>query len=184
MYHNQPMTNPALLLTTISAALATAPAAAAPPVHVQRTGRVAVATSAELAFDLFTPLGERRWAPGWEPRFHHPADGAPRVGATFTTRGEDGRETIWMILDWVPAARRVRYARVTPGLKTGTVEVALAPAPGGSTVATVTYDLVALSPEGAADLATWTESWYAGYLREWEEQIAAALGSRREPAAP
>jgi len=169
------MTNSALLVTTISASLAAAPAAAASPVHVLRTGRVAVATSPELAFDLFTPLGERRWAPGWEPRFLYPADGGPRVGATFTTRAEDGRETIWMILDWVPAEHRVRYARVTPGLKTGTVEVVCTPGARTTTVATATYELTALSPEGDADLATWTAGWFAGYLQEWETQIAAAL---------
>lgn len=171
------MNNPTLLVTAISATLAAAPAAPAAPVHVVRTGRLPVSAPPAQAFDLFTPLGEKRWAPGWEPRFHHPADGSAQDGTTFTTRDETGRETIWRILDWDPDGHRVRYSRVTPGLKAGTVEVALAPAPGDATLATVTYDLVALSPEGAADLATWTESWYAGFLAEWERQIAAALAA-------
>jgi len=177
MYQDPYMTNPALLVTTLSASLAAVAPSPTDSVHVVRTGRVAVALTPTAAFGLFTPLGERRWAPGWEPRFHHPADGRPEAGTTFTTRGEDGRETIWRILDWDPAGHRVRYSRVTPGLKAGTVEVALAPAPGDATVATVTYDLVALSPEGEADLATWTEDWYAGFVAEWERQIAAALAA-------
>lgn len=176
MYQNNEMTETTRLSTTLSAA-SSADGSVAPRAHLLRTGTVAVSAPLERAFPLFTPLGERRWAPGWDPRFQHPADGEPRVGATFTTRGEDGRETIWMILDWDPAAHRVRYARVTPGLKTGTVEVVCAPRARATSVATVTYELTALSPEGDADLATWTAGWFAGYLAEWETQIAAALAT-------
>lgn len=188
MYHSNAMSKTLRRSTTLSvaaAALAAQSIAAspstgflAPRAHLRRTGIVAVPAPLERAFPLFTPLGERRWAPGWEPRFQYPADGEPNVGATFTTRGEDGRETIWMILDWDPAEHRVRYARVTPGLKTGTVEVTCAPGARATTVATVTYELTALSPEGDADLSTWTESWFAGDLAEWEAQIAAALAKR------
>lgn len=187
MYHYHVMNKTTRLSTTLSAAVAVlaAPAAAspstgsvAPRAHLRRAGTVAVPAPLERAFPLFTPLGERRWAPGWDPSFQHPADGEPRVGATFTTRGEDGRETIWMILDWDPTEHRVRYARVTPGLKTGTVEVVCTPGPGGTTTAAVTYELTALTPEGDADLESWTESWFASYLGEWETQIAAALAAR------
>jgi hypothetical protein len=57
------------------------------------------------------------------------------------------------------------------------VEVVCSPGARATTVATVTYELTALSPEGDADLATWTGSWFAGYLAEWEAQIAAALAT-------
>ena len=185
MYQNHSMTAAPRLASTVSTALGAlaAPAPPAPPpapagaerIHVRRTGRLSVPLLPARAFPLFTPLGERRWAPGWDPLFHFPADGEARAGALFSTRGEDGRETLWVIVDWRPERRRVRYARVTPGLRAGTVEVACAPGPDRTTVATVTYDLAALSPEGDADLATRTESWYAGFLAEWEQQIAAAL---------
>jgi hypothetical protein len=185
MYQNNAMANTARLTSSPSADLAAptsaTPAEAAPEptrVHIRRTGTVAVPAPLERSFPLFTPLGERLWAPGWEPRFQFPADGEPCAGATFTTRGEDGRETIWMMADWDPAGHRVRYARVTPGLKTGTVEVVCTPGDRATTVATVTYELTALTPAGDADLATWTEDWYASYLAEWETQIAAALATR------
>jgi hypothetical protein len=145
---------------------------------------VSVAAPPDRAFPLFTPLGERLWAPGWEPHPHSPADGEARAGAVFSTQGEDGRGTLWVIVDWEPERYLVRYARVTPGLRAGTVEVACAPGPDDSTVATVTYDLTALGPAGDAALATWTESWYAEYLAEWQRQIAAALRNQRlEPSA-
>ncbi len=143
-------------------------------IHLRRTGTVTLSAPLARAFDLFTPLGERAWAPGWEPRFHFPASGEACSGAVFSTHGDDGRETLWVIVDWQPERHRVRYARVTPGRRAGTVEVSCTEGPRGTTLATVTYELVALTPEGDADLATWTESWYAGYLEEWGRQIAAA----------
>ena len=143
--------------------------------HIHRTGTVAIPLTPDLAFPLFTPLGERRWAPGWEPRFHSPADGEAGEGAVFSTTAKGHGETLWIIVDWQPERHRARYARVTPGLIAGTVEVTCAPGPHATTVATVTYDLVGLSPEGDRHLSGWTESWYAAYLKGWEEQISAAL---------
>ena len=178
---------PSAAVAALAALAPAAPAEAAPSaarVHIRRTGTVAVPASLERSFPLFTPLGERLWAPGWEPRFQFPADGEPRAGATFTTRGEDGRETIWMIVDWQPEAHRVRYARVTPGLRTGTVEVSCAAGPDDTTLATATYELTALTPDGDADLASWTEGWYASYLADWQRQIATALGAAAPETEP
>ena len=143
--------------------------------HLVRSGQVAVPVPLDHALELFTPLGERCWVPGWDPSFHYPADGAARAGAVFSTRGEDGRETLWVIVDWQPEHHRIRYSRVTPGRRAGTVEVVCAAGRTGASVAFVTYELTALSEEGEAELAAWTADWYAGYLREWEGAIAASL---------
>jgi hypothetical protein len=144
-------------------------------IHLRRTGEVTVALPLERAFPLFTPEGERLWAPGWDPVAHYPAAGSPVEGAVFSTIGDDGLTTLWVIVDWQPERHRVRYARITPARRAGTVEVECRTRGGGATVARVTYELTALSPEGDAELAGWTESWYRRFLAEWEEQIAAAL---------
>src|SRR5436309_15453228 len=34
---------------------------------------------------LFGPVQEEEWAPGWNPHFLHPAEGAQREGVVFTT---------------------------------------------------------------------------------------------------
>ena len=109
------------------------------------------------AAQLFTPEGERAWAPGWDPAYPGGAD-----GPVFTTH--DG-ETVWVALGGL------RYARVTPGVQAGTVAVRLEP-DGDGTRARVTYDLTALSD--AADL----EGFAAGFdalMDSWERHIAAAL---------
>jgi hypothetical protein len=177
------MTNSARLASTLStaAALLAAPTLAGdgPRLHLRRTGTVTVPAALDRAFELFTPLGEKLWVAGWDPVFHHPADGAPRAGGVFTTAPGHGAETIWMVLDWLPEEHRVRYARVTPGSRTGTVEVSCAAADDGTTRVTVTYELTALTSEGDAELATWTEAWYADYLAGWQRQIEEHLGTAR-----
>lgn len=115
----------------------------------------------------FTPEGERAWAPGWDP--HYP-DGPPggdgaQPGVVFTTR-HGAAETIWVVLERDGA--RVRYARVTPAVWAGTVEVRVRDGQ-----AEVTYELTALSDDGAERL----EHFAARYEHEiggWEAAIAAA----------
>src|SRR5512135_1664224 len=44
---------------------------------VTRTGHLTFDAPVEKVFPLFTPLGERNWAPGWNPEILYPADGTP-----------------------------------------------------------------------------------------------------------
>ncbi len=116
-----------------------------------------VPVPADRALHLFTPVGERAWAPGWDPVFPagEAGDGAA-PGTVFLT----GAST-WIVID--REARRVRYARVTPGVRAGTVEVRLRP-DGAETLADVTYVTTALA--GAP---------FDPDLAHWEQAIAAAV---------
>jgi hypothetical protein len=126
--------------------------------RVTCSGSLHVALPPARARELFTPEGERRWAPRWDPDYPAGSD-----GPVFTTAHPG--DTIWIALG------DLRYARVTPGVHAGTVAVRCEPADGG-TRAHVTYDLTALSP--AADLARF-QAGFADLMREWERAIAAAL---------
>ena len=131
--------------------------------RVQLHGSVPVPLPPDEAFDLFTPEGERAWVPGWEPRFPAGDDLAP--GTTFLTH----EQTIWVIADRSPSS--VRYARVTPGVHSGTVEVRVEAADGG-TRAQVSYDLTALGDPAVLDRFA---SDFDAMLAEWERLIAASL---------
>jgi hypothetical protein len=152
------------------------------PVHVVLTGVVAVAAPPGEAFELFTPEGERRWCDGWDPEWVEPSTGTLLPGAAFCTT-HAGEETVWLVVDVDRAAGRVRYVRDTPGSRIGSVEVRCAPAPGGGTVARVTYDLTALSPAGQEYLAEF-EPGYAEMLASWERDIAQALERERRAREP
>jgi hypothetical protein len=111
----------------------------------------------DRALHLFTPVGERAWAPGWAPVFPagEAGDGAA-PGTVFLT----GAST-WVVVDRGPD--RVRYARVTPGVRAGTIEVRLRP-DGSHTLADVTYVTTALSSEP-----------FDPDIAHWEDAIRAAL---------
>ncbi len=109
---------------------------------------------------LFTPVGERLWAHHWEPRFpagEHGDGSAP--GTVFLTG-----DTHWVVVDRTPD--RVRYARVTPGVRAGTVEVRVRP-DGDGAVADVTYEM---TPLAAGDD-------FQPAIHEWEPAIAEAIAS-------
>jgi hypothetical protein len=125
----------------------------------------------EEALPLFTPEGERRWAgSSWDPVYPAPlgaADGdAP--GTVFTTES-DGGSAVWVVVE-----RRddsIRYARVVPGRIAGTVTVTCAPgASAGACTVTVTYDVTALAPEGAAFVRE-LEANYDAFLAHWRSAI-------------
>ena len=132
------------------------------------TAELTVNRAADQTLTLFTPEGERAWAPGWDPGY--PAARRTRgPGAVFeTAHGE--HTTTWVMTDDDPSG--VRYARVTPGLAAGTVAVAITgPADGGGTRVSVTYDLTALSEHGVAWLAEF-EAGYDAEIAGWETLIA------------
>jgi hypothetical protein len=147
-------------------------------VHVERSATLRLAADPDSALPLFSPEGEREWVAGWEPEPLHAPDGSlARAGAVFRTRA-GGEETLWLVLAYDPAARRAAYARLTPGSRLGTVEVALESAPGG-TLVRVTYRLTALSESGAATLAALTPEAFAQTIAGWERDLAACLPGGR-----
>jgi hypothetical protein len=123
------------------------------------------------AMMLFTPEGERSWAPGWDPVYPAAARREGR-GAVFTTRhGAD--VTTWVMVD--QDERCVRYARFASGSAAGTVSVAVVEATPARTRLRVEYDLTALSPDGAR----WLEHFAAdfdAYIADWERAIASLTG--------
>ncbi|WP_030770077.1 SRPBCC family protein [Streptomyces sp. NRRL F-2664] len=125
----------------------------------------------EVAFRLFTARGERDWVPGWEPLFPVAAADDTAPGTVRLTSSPD-EETTWLVAarDF---PRSVSYARITPGVRAGTVTVALAATAAGSEV-TVTYDMTPLTPAAARALDAFAAD-YPSFIRSWEELITAHL---------
>ena len=146
------------------------------PLHIVRTHSLVVALPPAQAFFYFTPEGERDWAPGWDPLYRHPTDGALQRGMVFTT-GDGDDATIWTVIRHEPPAS-VEYVRTTPASRTGTVLVQLAAEGADRTRVTVTYSLTALNEEGNRLLAEMDEEKFRGFIAEWETAIAAAISRR------
>jgi hypothetical protein len=135
--------------------------------HCRLTGTLDVALPPAEAFRLFTPRGEAAWVAGWRPHFPADAPDDTEPGTVFETAAH-GDETIWVVADR-ELARRISYARFTPGSRAGTVTVELEPTASGSRV-TVGYELTALSDAGRVALEEFAEG-YADFLQSWETAI-------------
>lgn len=136
------------------------------------TGRICVPLPPAQAFRLFTPLGERDWAPGWEPRFPAPTPDDSAPGTVFVTDSH-GPVRTWVVVER-EHHRRIAYTNVAPGDRASLITVELAPVNAYSEV-TVTYDVTALSEAGARSVAHFAEG-FAPYLDSWQRQIDAYLG--------
>src|SRR5215831_9557396 len=64
---------------------------------------------------LFGPVREVEWAPGWSPRFLHPAQGAQEEGVIFTTTSGQSKDRLWLLTVYDTREGRVGYVVVTPG---------------------------------------------------------------------
>jgi hypothetical protein len=136
--------------------------------------RLHVALPTHEAFQLFTPTGEREWAPGWDPTFPAPGSDDSEPGTVFETDAHGLRST-WLVTDrdW---GRRIAYAQVIPGERAGSITVTLDAIERGSDVEVV-YELTPLSEVGARHLEQFADS-YGEYLRSWQDAIAACLDRR------
>ena len=133
---------------------------------IRLTGGFSLAARPRRAFHYFTPLGEREWATGWDPRF-------PAEDETVFETSHGQQSTTWVMVDNTPG-ERIRYARVAHGMTAGTVEVKLAETADGTSEVTVVYQLTALTDKGRDHLRHFAEG-YADYMRSWQEAITAAL---------
>lgn len=142
------------------------------------SGTIRVALPPAEAFHLFTPRGERDWVAGWEPHFPDRTTDDTQPGTVFLT-DVHGAATTWVVSDRRPG-HSVSYARVSPGVRAGTVTVVLEQAPNTHhSVVTVTYDLTALTAEATADLDEFAAG-YPAFLRSWQDAIDAWLSEHRQ----
>ena len=131
------------------------------------TVTLTVPLPADEAMPLFTARGERRWVEGWDPEFPAGEPTQEDEGTVWITTAGD-RSTYWVVV--AKDADRFRYARTTPELSAGTVEVRRRGSDTRETQLDVTYDLTALTEEGEAEL----DDFAATFQREigsWEGLI-------------
>lgn len=135
-------------------------------------GSFRVLLSADEAFPLFSPLGERAWVSGWNPELLYPPGAEWETGLVFRTI-HDGQESIWFVRALDREVHSVTYDRVDVGLTATTVSVRCSGEGDAVTRVTVRYTYVGLSEAGDAFVASQTEDDYAARMRHWEELIAA-----------
>lgn len=125
-------------------------------------------------FPLFTAMGEKQWADGWNPTL---LSGSERRGSAFQTRHPDGQVTTWIVTEYDPAAGRVSYARLAEGSNIGLVDVRCSKDGDGSAIE-VSYTLTGLNPKGDAFAAMFTaDAHYGSMIDEWQRALGKALAA-------
>jgi hypothetical protein len=138
--------------------------------RVEKHGRFALRGSLTDVVPLFTAEGERRWVPGWEPRFPL-FDHVHERGEVWTTAAAAGT-TIWLTANRRPDG--VLLARVTPDVAAGLVEVTCRQGSDGTVDVEVSYDVTALSDRGR-DAVTHLRDGFDDMLATWQRLTQAVL---------
>src|SRR6516162_11407480 len=129
--------------------------------QVHCTGGFELPCSVDVAFPLFSPEGERPWAPGWNPKpvFPETIDFAAN---TVFRQGEGADEAIWTILavDW--RTQTAEYFRVAPASHTARIRVHVEPAGQDRSRVAITYDVTAFGPHASQVLDSFSEHAFAG----------------------
>lgn len=138
------------------------------------SGRLSVAAAIDTAFALFSPIGERKWVPGWNPELLHPPGAAWAQGQIFRTHEETGEAT-WVVASLDLEAHQVEYYRLEPGRYVARVRVQCTSSARDRTEVQTSYGYVGLSEVGNAEIAAMTPEAYAAKMARWEQWIDAYL---------
>lgn len=146
-----------------------------PAVPQSREGRFRLNAPLAAVMPLFTPLGERAWAPGWDPAL---LSGESERGAAFRTLAADGTESIWIVTCAEPEHGRAGYARIAQGSNIGLVDVNCRALGPDATEVSVRYTLTGLDAAGAAFVDDFlAPSRYGAMLEFWRSAITQALAA-------
>lgn len=145
---------------------------------VEHTASFTLPQPIQQVFLLFTPEGEKLWAPGWDYK--------NLLGTTtlfedyvFLTHSHDhaGAEAVWLVKRYEPGRGLVAYYRVEPGDKVGVVTVQCSPVEGSGTQVEVTYRYIPLSEKGQAFVDGYTQKAHQVFIAHWETLLLQYFGS-------
>ena len=147
-------------------------AAVRPPKRACHSYTQTIHAAPEEVFPLLCPVREHDWVPGWSTDWVLSESGIAERGCVFQTPGEDGLPAaVWVITEHDADAFHVAMVKTQPGYLVTRLEIDLAAAEGGETLATVNYKYTALGPRGEAFVDACTAEWYEGFMRGWEDAM-------------
>jgi hypothetical protein len=144
---------------------------------IELSGAFQIAVSPDASFELFSPLGEKLWVPGWNPELLHPPGVTWKRGLIFRTQEERG-DAVWVVTALDHRQREVEYYRVEAGRYVARVSVHCCPCAGIQTEVRVTYTFIGLSEAGNQDIAAMSPQSYEEKMRRWQEWIQRYLSGK------
>jgi hypothetical protein len=139
------------------------------PNRVTRSYVQRLAAEPSRVFPLLCPVRELDWIEGWDPRLVLSNSGVAEPDCVFVTRA-DPIDAVWFISRHEPDALFVEMVKISPTVTACKLSIQLSAAPGGCE-ALVTYSHTSLGPAGDALVASFTEEYYLGFMRDWEARL-------------
>ena len=131
--------------------------------------------SPDEVFLLLCPVLEAEWVPDWRYRLIYSQSGVAELGCVFATPNEDGSETTWVVTHYDPAAFRIGFVWVNPGIVAAYIEICLrsksAAAKAPITEALIRYTYTGLSPAGNRELERYDRRWFEHKMKSWQTAI-------------
>jgi hypothetical protein len=159
-------------------ALSATSSAQAAAQQVKRTGSFELPCSADTAFPLFSPDGEREWVNGWDPQPIFP-DNIEFKRDTVFRQGRGDDEAVWTVVDADWQTHRAEYVRVAPHFHAARVVVTVEPLGTARSKVVVSYTVTAFGPRAESVLAEFSEDPYAAKMRGWQQKISAYLSKHK-----
>src|SRR5277367_2269448 len=79
--------------------------------RISKTADIVIKQKIGIAFPLFGPFEERKWAEGWNPRIVYPSTEITAEGTAFKTPGHtmDEPELLWIVSKYEPEKFLIQY---------------------------------------------------------------------------
>lgn len=139
------------------------------PKRASHTYRQKLVGSPADVFPLLCPVREADWIRGWDPLLVVSSSGVAERDCAFVTASLPAN-AVWYVTRHEPDSGFVEMIKLTPGVTACRLSIQLRTAEGGSE-AEVTYCHTSLGPEGDEFVASFTESFYAKFMQDWEARL-------------
>lgn len=147
------------------------------PRSTKLAGTITLEGPVGAVFELFSPVGEKEWVPGWDPELLHPPGAVWEQGLIFRTKEEMG-DAVWVVTRLDRDRHEVAYHRVEAGRYVARVTVRCSAVAERVTEASTEYEFVGLSERGNEEIAGMTEEGYAEKMARWTRWINEYLEAR------
>ncbi len=139
------------------------------PVRATRSYTQSLIAAPEVVFPLLCPVREADWIESWDPALVVSTTGVAEVDCVFTTKAEP-IDAIWYITRHEPASGFVEMLKVTPNITACRLTIQLRAVPPGCK-ADITYSHTSLGPQGDAFVRSFTDEFYAQFMKDWESRL-------------
>ena len=122
-----------------------------------------------MIFPMLCPVSEIDWCEGWIPDWVISKSGHAEPGCVFQTPGEPA-PSIWYVSKYEPDSF-VQMIKVTPEHSVCVLEISLHLNENVVTNLQISYEFTAIAEAGNEFLTEFTNDWYLGFMRNWEDEM-------------